>query len=90
LPKIKTENEVGVETWISKATTIPIPDLIDFDSSTDNSIAHEYTLHSRGPGVTLSDVYESLDEEQKVGILDQLLSILLQLQQYEWDGIGGL
>jgi hypothetical protein len=90
LPKIKTENEVGVMTWIACETTIPIPSLVAFDSSADNPIAHEYTLLSRAPGVTLTDVYESLSQKQLTNIIDQLLDFLCQLQAHTWDGIGGL
>ena len=76
--------------WISKNTTIPIPDVIAYDASVDNPIAHEYTLLSRVKGETLSDIYPTLSEEQISGILDQLIDILGQLHVHEWDAIGGL
>ena len=90
LPRIKTTNEVGIMSWISKNTTIPIPEVIAYDASVDNPIAHEYTLLSRAEGETLSDIYTTLDEEQIRGILDQLIDILGQLHVHKWDAIGGL
>lgn len=90
LPQIKTANEVGIMSWISKNTTIPIPDVIAYDASVDNPIVHEYTLLSRVKGETLSDIYPTLSEEQISGILDQLIDILGQLHVHEWDAIGGL
>ncbi len=90
LPTIKTKNEIGVMTWLSKNTTIPIPDVIAYDASEENPIAHEYTLLSRARGVTLSDVYESLDDGQITQILDQLIDFLSQLHAHPWEGIGGL
>ena len=90
LPRIKTTNEVGIMSWISKNTTIPIPEVIAYDASVDNPIAHEYTILSRAKGETLSDVYSTLDEQQIRGILDQLIDILAQLHAHKWDAIGGL
>jgi hypothetical protein len=90
LPKIKTRNELGVMTWLAKNTTIPIPDVIAFDISDENPIAHEYTLLSKVPGVTLSDIYDSLDDVQMTQVLDQLIDFLSQLHAHPWDGIGGL
>lgn len=62
LPTIKTENEAGVMAWISSNTKTPIPQLVAYDSTADNPIAHEYTLMSRVSGQTLSDIYLSLNQ----------------------------
>ncbi|KAH7019833.1 hypothetical protein EDB80DRAFT_701637 [Ilyonectria destructans] len=62
LPAIKTMNEVGVTTWLSKNTAIPLPEVIAYDASVDNPIGHEYTLLSRVQGVTLGDIYDSLSD----------------------------
>ncbi|MCJ1371958.1 hypothetical protein MMC20_003178 [Loxospora ochrophaea] len=90
LPQIKTENEIGVMSWVSKNTTIPIPEVIAYDTSVDNPISHEYTLLSWVEGVTLSDVYHSLDDRQINKIIDQLIDFLSQLHAHEWHSIGGL
>ncbi|KAF5644106.1 hypothetical protein F52700_2674 [Fusarium sp. NRRL 52700] len=75
LPEIKTANEIGV---------------IAYDASNNNPTAHEYTLLSRVQGVTLSDIYGSLSDEQMNHIFDQLIDFLTQLQSHPWNGIGGL
>jgi hypothetical protein len=90
LPVMKTENEVGIMTWVRRNTAIPIPDLIAWDASEENPIGHEYTLLARAPGVPLSDVYNSLTEAQHGRILHQLIDHLVELHSFPWDGIGGL
>ncbi|PCD29548.1 hypothetical protein AU210_012084 [Fusarium oxysporum f. sp. radicis-cucumerinum] len=90
LPNIKTKNEIGVMTWLSKNTTIPLPEVIAYHDSAYNPVGHEYILLSRIQGVTLSDVYDRLSDEQVSQILNQLIDFLAQLQAYPWDGIGGL
>ncbi|KAM5347164.1 hypothetical protein ACJ41O_010169 [Fusarium nematophilum] len=67
-----------------------MPEVIAYDASVDNPIGHEYTLLSRVQGVTLSDIYDSLSDEQIAQILDQLIDFLSQLQAHPWEGIGGL
>ncbi|KAG9228199.1 phosphotransferase enzyme family-domain-containing protein [Amylocarpus encephaloides] len=90
LPHIKTVNEVGVMSWVAKNTTIPIPAVVAYDSSAENAIAHEYTLLSRAEGTTLSDIYQTLSEDQTRLILDQVIDFLAQLHSHEWSAIGGL
>ncbi|KAI1390356.1 phosphotransferase enzyme family-domain-containing protein [Hypoxylon trugodes] len=90
LPRIKTANEVGVMSWIAKNTKIPIADLVAYDDSRDNPIAHEYTLLARVTGETLSNIYSTLDAEQVDGILDQLADIVVELHGHSWNQIGGL
>jgi len=90
LPKIKTENEVAVMTWIKQNTSIPIPNLVSYDSSDANAIGHEYTLLSLVEGTTLSDKYHSLTEVQLRLIIDQLTDYLSQLHAHPWNAIGGL
>ncbi|KAF5597812.1 hypothetical protein FPCIR_3388 [Fusarium pseudocircinatum] len=90
LPEIKTANEIAVMTWLSRNTSISVPEVIAYDTSNRNPIAHEYTLLSRLRGVTLSDIYHSLSDKQMNQIFDQLIDFLSQLQGHPWDGIGGL
>jgi hypothetical protein len=83
LPRIKTENEVAVMTWVKQNTSIPIPDLVAFDaSSTTNAIGHEYTLLSLIEGTALSEKHQSLTEAQISSILDQLADYLSQLHTH--------
>lgn len=90
IPKIKTDNEAAIISWIGSKTTIPIPAVIKYDGSTDNPIGHEYILLERAYGCSLDQVYSTLDETQLVEILDQLIDVLVQLHAHEWQHIGGL
>jgi len=89
-PKLKTENEAGIMSWVSQNTTIPIPEVLAFDSSTQNPIGHEYILLSGASGDTLSEIYHLLNDDEIAGILDQPIDILSQLHAIEWSAIGGL
>ncbi|KAF1955173.1 kinase-like protein [Byssothecium circinans] len=90
LPTIKTENEMAVMTWIKRNTSVPVPDIVAYDSSDANKLGHEYSLLSLVSGTTLSDIYASLTETQMLLILGQLADYLSQLHEQRWNAIGGL
>ncbi|TDL17717.1 kinase-like protein [Rickenella mellea] len=90
IPKIKTENEVAVITWIRKNTSIPVPEIVAYDSSCDNPIGYEYVLMSRVSGTSLDKVYKNLTKYQMSDIIDELVDVLDQLHSTSWSQIGGL
>jgi hypothetical protein len=90
ISKIKTENEVGVLSWLHKNTDIPVPRVVAYDSSVDSPLHHEYILMTRESGESLADVYRSFNPTQMDMILDQLIDINAELQKHTWSHIGGL
>ena len=92
LPRIKTLNEVGMMRWVRENTTIPVPAVVRFDASEDNSIGHEYTLLERVHGKSVDSIYDTLSEEAKVGLVAQLADYVIQLRQKPWPSpyVGGL
>lgn len=79
LPWIKTKNEIGVMKWIPENTTIFIPDVVAYDNSVDNPTTHEYTLLSCVTRATLSEVYQSLNDQRIGHFVDQLIDFPSQL-----------
>ncbi|RDW95144.1 hypothetical protein BP5796_00907 [Coleophoma crateriformis] len=73
IPTIKTENKVAVMSWLKQRTTIPIPEVIKYDSTCNNPLQREYTLCSRAYGDTMSDIYTSLSQAQLDGVMDKPL-----------------
>ncbi|KAF2811923.1 uncharacterized protein BDZ99DRAFT_461875 [Mytilinidion resinicola] len=90
LPRIKTENEVAVMLWVASNTKIPIPQVVRYDSSTNNPIRHEYTILTRAVGNTLDAEWPHLEEKQRMTVLDTFADYLAELHAVEWHHIGGL
>jgi aminoglycoside phosphotransferase (APT) family kinase protein len=90
LPRIKTENEVAIMTWVAQNTKIPIPQVVRYDSSTNNPIRHEYTIITRAPGNTLDAEWPHSNQDQRNAVLDSLADYLAELHKVEWQHIGGL
>ncbi|KAJ4394499.1 hypothetical protein N0V93_003717 [Gnomoniopsis smithogilvyi] len=92
LPRVKTLNEVGVMTWVSHNTSIPVPSVVRFSNREDNCIGHEFTLLEKAPGASLDKIYDSLSQKDKRKILVQLVDVLTQLHSKQWvpQHVGGL
>ncbi|KAI2879385.1 hypothetical protein CBS63078_11124 [Aspergillus niger] len=72
IPTIKTLNEVAVMTWVRRNTNIPVPAVIAYSASRDNPLGYEFTLLERVPGVSVAEVYDTLDEGRKMKLVEQL------------------
>lgn len=55
---------------IAKKIIIPFSDVVAHDSSVTNQIAYEYTLLSGVEGKFLSNIYQTLDNQQTSQILE--------------------
>ncbi|KAJ9294827.1 hypothetical protein DTO271G3_6389 [Paecilomyces variotii] len=90
IPHIKTEDEAAVLKWLRRNTGIPVPDVIAYDASTQNSLHREFIILNRCPGVPISDIHDSLTPKQLEPILKQIIGILKELHSHPFDSIGGL
>lgn len=90
VPRIKTQNEVAVITWLEGNTNIPVPAVVRHDSSTDNPLGCEYLLQKRLKGQSLDLVWPHLNEEERLKIYDFMIDVLRELTSHEWNHIGSL
>lgn len=92
LPRVKTMNEVGVMAWVSQNTTIPVPSVLHFSEKDDNCVGHEFTLLEKAVGTSVDKIYDTLSEENKRKILEQLADFLVELHSKRWSpgGVKGL
>jgi hypothetical protein len=75
-----TMNEVYSMQCVSTFTTIPIPKLFNWGKS---PTGRPFILMSFEPGKPLSDVWESMDEEGKTKVVQQLEGYVSQLHRIQ-------
>ncbi|KAJ3120700.1 hypothetical protein HK100_012691 [Physocladia obscura] len=93
IPSAKTLNEVGIMTWLAKHTTIPVPRIIRYCASAQQSaINHEFTILEKATGVSIDRIYDTLNAENKKLLIHQLIHFLIQLSENAWPRrfVGGL
>jgi aminoglycoside phosphotransferase (APT) family kinase protein len=92
LPSYKTLNEMGIMSWVQQHTTIPIPKILRFDATENNPIGREFSLLERVKGVSVNKIYDTLDAEQKLHLVQQLTGYVIQLHSKPWSEgfVGGL
>ncbi|OZJ03858.1 hypothetical protein BZG36_03676 [Bifiguratus adelaidae] len=88
--RYKTESEVATMKYIEQHTTIPVPKIIHYDSTSHNSVGAEYIIMSKVQGVRLCDVWNKMSTAQQKDVLSQYIDIVLQLKSLEFPQIGSL
>lgn len=71
-PSDKVRNEVATLDYIKQRTTIPVPSVIAYDSSSENDLGFEWILTEKIPGAPLHDIWPRLSDTSKVTITRQL------------------
>ncbi|POR38102.1 hypothetical protein TPAR_01696 [Tolypocladium paradoxum] len=89
-PRYKTLSEVATLRWLSAVTTIPVPQIINYDSSRDSSVGFEWILMTKLGGKSLSDAWTRLDFTTKSDIVRQFASFSACLFQNQLSGIGNI
>jgi aminoglycoside phosphotransferase (APT) family kinase protein len=91
----RLQSEIMTMHFIRKYTTIPIPDIISFDSTTENEIASPYTIMQFNDGTPVCQIWWDESgptplEERRHRILDTVASAMSQLTQFKFNKIGCL
>lgn len=91
----RLQSEIMTMRFIRKYTTIPIPDIISFDSTTENEIASPYTIMQFNEGTPVCQIWWDENgptplEERRHRILDTVASAMSQLTQFKFNKIGCL
>ncbi|KAJ3542610.1 hypothetical protein NM208_g4004 [Fusarium decemcellulare] len=89
-PRYKTLSEVATVRWLSAFTTIPVPQVIKFDSSRDSSIGFEWILMTKLGETSLASIWARLDFPSKSTIVRQFASFEACLFRNQLSGIGNI
>ncbi|CAG8950698.1 hypothetical protein HYFRA_00002908 [Hymenoscyphus fraxineus] len=88
-PWYKVESEVATMLYVAKHTTIPVPRVFAFDSSTDNPIGFEWILMEKMSGVPFNK-RTTLSIQQEREALMLVAGWLHQLESLKFDKIGSI
>ncbi|GME28795.1 Aminoglycoside phosphotransferase [Neofusicoccum parvum] len=89
-PWYKTESEVAAMELVSKHTTIPIPRVYAYDSSSENPIHNEWMLLSKLRGDSYARLADTLSLPQKLAVARTLADWRHQLSLLRFPNIGAI
>ena len=89
-PFFKVESEVATLAYVRANTTIPVAQVIAWDSNWDTELGFEWILTEMIDGITLYDVWREIPWERKLQLTDDVAKMVAQLRKQPFDSIGSL
>lgn len=89
-PYFKTESDIATTEIVRHFTSIPVPLIYAFDSSTQNKLGLEWMLMEKIIGKNLGETWKGLDYDAKLGLTKTIASWTAQLSAITADKIGNL
>lgn len=85
-------NEVGAMTCVRQNTNIPVPSILHYNENDENPVGHEFTLMEMAHGTSIDNIYDSLSENDKKKIVEQIADFVIELHSKPWapPRVGGL
>lgn len=89
-PQYKTLSEVATTRWVNAVTTIPLPQIITYNSSLDSALGFEWILMTKLDGTSLSNAWAHVDFSAKSALVRQFASFAASLFRNQLSGIGNI
>ena len=74
------EREIAILRYVRQHTTLPVADVVSFDTTANNPLKSGYVVQSRLPGVSLHTFWGELTHEQRCTVAREVGKIVLALQ----------
>lgn len=82
-------NDVALTEFLSaRLPRMPVPRIKAYSATTDNILEAPFTIQTRIAGKSLEDVYADLSLEEKLGIVDQFVDLLVDLESIQFASAG--
>jgi aminoglycoside phosphotransferase len=89
-PFFKTESEAATLAYVGRHTSIPVPKVIAYDSSSNSKLGFEWMLLEKIEGVPLSSIWEKMPFDSKVSLTVEITNLQAQLDNLHFTQIGSL
>ena len=71
-------------------TTLPVPNVLAWNSESTNEVGAEYIIMEKIPGVTLAEVWDGLSSLERYNIIERILAMEKELASLEFPAYGAL
>ena len=90
IPFFKTESEVATLAYLRARTSIPVAQVIAWDSNAGNDLGFEWMLMEKLGGVELGAIWRKIPWQRKLELVDDIAGFLVQLQTQKFGSVGSL
>lgn len=71
-------------------TTLPVPNVLAWNSESTNEVGAEYIIMEKVSGVTLAEVWDGLSSLERYNIIERILAMEKELASLEFPAYGAL
>ncbi|KAF2275351.1 kinase-like protein [Westerdykella ornata] len=90
-PRYKTLSEIATLNWISENTSLPVPQVIDYQPERETSAVNfEWILMTRLPGKPLADMWKTMQYTAKKQLVQQIAMYSASVFRQHFHSIGNL
>ena len=89
-PRYKTLSEVATIRYLRSKTTIPVPEVVAYDASSESALGFEWMLMKRIMAKPVGDTLHSMDWPAKVALVKNIVDVMAQLFHLRFTRIGNL
>ncbi|KAI0659246.1 hypothetical protein C8Q70DRAFT_916037 [Cubamyces menziesii] len=90
MPRLKTESEVATMRYLREHTSIPVPEVYQYDANPYNRLGGEYILMSKASGIPLSKVFHSMPHNTLIALMENIAMLVIPLFAHRFPMIGSL
>lgn len=83
--KLTTSSEVATMEYARSVLNLPVPKVLSWSSTKDNSVESEYILMEEAKGSQLSSVWHGLSVKRKVDVIREIVDIEAQMMSTPFD-----
>ncbi|RAK96108.1 aminoglycoside phosphotransferase family protein [Aspergillus ibericus CBS 121593] len=85
-----TASEVATMEFARSVLEIPTPQVYAWSADANNSVGSEYIIMEEAPGTKLDDIWHDIPLEQKVDIVENLISLVKKMASLSFNRYGNL
>lgn len=85
-----TANEVATINFLKNVLGLPVPQILDYSTSTDNAAGTEYIIMEKILGESLASRWLSLTTEELAAVMTQVAEMESKIFSFEFPGFGSL
>lgn len=76
----RPDRDVAILRYVRQQSSIPVPEIVNFDLTPNNSLGRSYVFQTRLPGYSLQQVYPNISKEQVCVITEEIGKTILAMQ----------